>query len=92
MTTKLTDEQRAAVEACAGGPVRISDEVTNEVYYLVNEQAFVHLRGLQLQHDEECAARLRELIAEGIRGEELPAEQVFSELRTEANRLAGRRE
>jgi hypothetical protein len=89
MTTKLTDEQRKAVEACAGQPVRVADEVTNKVYYLLNEEAFAHLRGLQSAHDEECRSKLRELIDEGIRSGEIPADRAFKDLRDEVNRLVG---
>jgi hypothetical protein len=89
MTTKLTDEQRAAVEACAGQPVLVIDDATNKVYYLLNEEAFAHLRGLQSTHDDECQTKLRELIEEGIRSPEMPAREVFAELRAEAKRLAG---
>ncbi len=58
MTTKLTDEQRKAVEACAGEPVLVADEASNKVYYLLNEEAFTHLRGLQSAHDDECQSKL----------------------------------
>jgi hypothetical protein len=88
MTTKLTDEQRQAVEACPGRPVRVDDETTNKVYYLLNEEAFAHLRGLQATHDQECQTRLRELIEEGSRSGEIPATNAFSNLRAEADRLA----
>jgi hypothetical protein len=89
MTTKLTDEQRAAVEACAGQPVLVADEATNKVYYLLNEEAFAHLRGLQSAYDEECRSKLRELVEEGIRSGEIPADKAFSELRAEVDRLIG---
>lgn len=89
MTTKLTDEQRKAVEACAGQPVLVADEATNKVYYLLNEEAFAHLRGLQSAHDDACQSKLRELIKEGIRSPEIAACDVFSNLRAEANKLAG---
>jgi hypothetical protein len=90
MTTKLTDEQRKAVEACAGQPVQVADEATNKVYYLLNEEAFTHLRGLQASHEEECRSKLRELINEGIRRGEIPAEKAFADLRAEASHLASR--
>jgi hypothetical protein len=90
MTTKLTDEQRKAVEACAGQPVLVADEASNKVYYLLNEEAFAHLRGLQAARDEECRATLRTLIDEGIRSGEITAEKAFSNLRAEANKLVGR--
>jgi hypothetical protein len=90
MTTKLTDEQRQAVEACAGQPVRVTDDVTNKMYYLLNEEAFAHLCGLQSSHNEECQAKLRELIEEGILSGEIPADKAFSDLRAEVDRLARR--
>jgi hypothetical protein len=51
MTTKLTDEQRKAIEA----------------------------------HDDECRTMLRELIEDGIRSGEIPAERAFADLRASAN-------
>jgi hypothetical protein len=90
MTTKLTDEQREAVEACAGQPVQVADDATNKMYYLLNEEAFAQLRGLQTAHDEECKSKLRELIEEGIRSGEIPANKAFEGLRDEVNRLVGR--
>jgi hypothetical protein len=89
MTAKLTDEQRRAIEACAGQPVLVADEANNKVYYLLNEEAFVHLRGLQSAHDDACRSKLRALIEEGIRSGEIPAEKVFSDLRAEANKFIG---
>ena len=89
MTTKLTDEQRAAVESCAGQPVLVTDEATNKIYYLLNEEAFAHLRGLQSARDLECQSKLRELIEEGMHSAEMSAREVFSELRAESKRLAG---
>jgi hypothetical protein len=90
MTTKLTDEQRKAIETCAGEPVLVADDTTSKVYYLLNEEAFAHLRGLQQAHDDECRSKLRELIEDGIRSGEIPADKAFSDLRTEAQRLAAR--
>lgn len=89
MTTKLTAEQREALIACAGQPVRVADENSSEVFYLLNEEAFAHLRSLQADCDDECREKLRELIAEGIRSPEVSAGKVFSDLRAEANRLTG---
>jgi uncharacterized protein YoaH (UPF0181 family) len=90
MTTKLTDEQRKAVEACAGQPVLVADEATNKLYYLLNEEAFAHLRGLQSAHQDECQSKLRELIEEGIRSGEISADMAFFNLRAEANKLVNR--
>jgi hypothetical protein len=89
MTTKLTAEQREALKACAGQPVRVVDENTSEVFYLLNEDAFAHLRSLQANCDEEYKEKLRELIGEGIRSPDVSAEKVFSDLRAEAHRLTG---
>ncbi len=89
MTTKLTDEQRRAIEACAGQPVVVADEATHKVYYLLNEEAFAHLRGLQAAHEDACSAKLRDLVEEGVRSGELPAEKAFSDLRAELNKFVG---
>jgi len=90
MTTRLSDEQRDAIEACAGQPVRVADESTNKVYYLLNEETFVHLRGLQSEQDEESRAKLKQLIAEGIASPDVPASEVFSSLRAEAQAVVQR--
>jgi hypothetical protein len=89
MTTKLTDEQRKALEACAGQPVVVADEATHKLYYLLGEEAFAHLRSLQAAHEEACHAKLRELVEEGIRGGQIPADKAFSDLRAELNKLVG---
>jgi hypothetical protein len=47
---------------------------------------FVHLRGLQLAHDDACR-RLRAFIEEGIRSGKIPAENAFPDLRAEANKI-----
>ena len=88
MTTKLTSEQREALTACGGQPVRVADESTSEVYYLLNEEAFVHLQSLQADCDEEQKQKLRELIADGINSSERSAEEVFARLRAELGQLS----
>jgi hypothetical protein len=70
--------------------VLVTDEANNKVYYLLNEQAFAHLRGLQSAHDEECRSKLRALVEEGIRSGEISADQVFADLRAEVNELVTR--
>jgi hypothetical protein len=89
MTTKLTDEQRREVEACAGQPVVVADEATHKIYYLLNEDAFAHLRSLQAAHEEACRAKLLALVEEGMRSGEIPADKAFSDLRAELNKLVG---
>jgi hypothetical protein len=39
MTPKLTDEQRAALAANPGRPLRVEDEATNKVYVVVSEES-----------------------------------------------------
>jgi hypothetical protein len=56
----------------------------------LDEEAFAHLRGLQSAHDDECRTKLRELIEEGIRSGEIPADKAFADLRAEVNKLVGR--
>lgn len=90
MTTKLTDEQRRAIEACGGQPVRVADEANNKTYYLLNEEAFAHLRNLQSEREDECRSQLRTLIDEGIRSGELPGDKAFADLRAEADKLVSR--
>jgi hypothetical protein len=39
MTPKLTDEQRQALKANPGAPLRVEDEQTHQVYLVVSEEA-----------------------------------------------------
>ncbi len=39
MTPKLTDEQRMALQANPGKPLRVEDEQTQQVYLIMSEQA-----------------------------------------------------
>ncbi len=39
MTPKLTHEQRAALAANPGRPLRVEDETTNKVYVVVSEES-----------------------------------------------------
>jgi hypothetical protein len=54
---------------------------------LINEEAHADLRGLQVAHDEECRSKLRQLVEEGIRSGEIPADKALADLRAEVNRL-----
>jgi hypothetical protein len=88
MTTKLSDEQRMVLQAEAGEPVAVIDEQSNRVYYLVDAESFAHLQGLQSEHEEKSVTRLRQQIAAGMEGPDIPADEVFSSLREAARELA----
>ena len=88
MNVKLSEEQRHALAASSDQPLPIEDEQSRRVYYLVNEEAFLHLRGLQSEHERECDDRLRQLIDDGIRSPAVPADEAFARLRTIADELS----
>lgn len=52
MIAKLTDEQREAIQQCAGQPVQVEDGQTNEVYVLVDRHT--HERAMQALRREEA--------------------------------------
>jgi hypothetical protein len=86
--TPLTDEQRQALDSGSGHPVPVEDTATKKIYYLVDEEAYLHLKGLQAEHEEHCQNQLRELIEQGIRSPEVPAGEAFARLRALAQELA----
>ncbi len=88
MNIKLSDEQRHALEASADQPLPIEDEQSRQLYYLLKEEAFLHLQGLQAEHEHECQERLRGLIDEGIRSPGLSADEAFARLRAVADDLS----
>lgn len=86
MTTRLTPEQRAAIEAHRY--VALEDEQSHERFYLVPEASFLHLQGLAEEEDRACQDRLRQLIREGIDSPDVPATDAFNRLRHLASELA----
>jgi hypothetical protein len=88
MGIKLSDELRQALETAADQPLSIEDEQSRRKYYLVDEESFLHLKGLQAEHNRECQERLRRLIDEGIESPGIPATEAFARLRTFAEGLS----
>jgi len=88
MIAKLTDEQRHALETGGGRPVEVQDERNDKVYYLLNESAYLHLQGLQAEHEQQSHDRLRRLIEEGMESPGVPADKAFARLREIAVRLS----
>jgi hypothetical protein len=88
MSVKLSDEQRQALESSSGQPLPVQDEQSHSVYYLLNEEAFLHLQSLNAAHDDRCKVRLRELIDEGIQSPGVPANEAFARLRAWAEELS----
>jgi len=86
--TKLTDEQRRALESSSGHPVPVEDTATSKVYYLLDEEAFLHLKGLQAEHEDHCQDQLRRLIEQGIHSPEVPAREAFARLRKLASDIS----
>lgn len=50
MTPKITDEQRQAIEAHPGEPLRIEDDKTHRIYILVEESGAPQLYEQWLRH------------------------------------------
>jgi hypothetical protein len=88
MKVNLSDEQREALESSLDQPLPIRDEQSHRVYYLLNEEAFLHLQSLNEAHDQRCHERLRQLIDEGIQTPGVPANEAFARLRTWAEDLS----
>jgi hypothetical protein len=88
MNVKLSDEQRDALAAGSEHPLTVEDEQSRKVYYLLNEESFLHLQGLQTEHERECQERLRQLIDEGIQSAGVPADAAFARLREQADEFS----
>ena len=88
MNVKLSDEQRHALESIADQPLPIRDEQSRRVYYLLNEEAFLHLQGLKADHEHRYHEQLRQLIDEGIQSPGVPAHEAFARLRAMAEELS----
>jgi hypothetical protein len=87
MGVKLSDEQRQALQQAAPSALPVEDDQSRKVYYLIDEQSYLHLEGLQSQHEQQCHEQLRGLIAEGIQSPEVPAQEAFARLRAAAVEL-----
>src|SRR3972149_3836630 len=55
MNIRLSEEQRHALQASADQPLPVEDEQSRKVYYLLNEEAFLHLQGLQSENEQQCS-------------------------------------
>lgn len=88
MNVKLSDEQRHALDVVADHPLPVEDEQNRKMYYLVNEESFLHLQGLQTEHEHRCHEQLRQLIDDGIRSPGVPAHEAFARLRAVAEELS----
>jgi len=88
MTVNLSDEQRQALKACSGQPLRVADEHSNKTYYLVDEEAFAHFQLADGEIDTRSLDALRLFVEEGMHGPDIPAEEVFASLREAARQIA----
>jgi hypothetical protein len=79
MASKITKQQRDALNASHGQPVPVEDEDGHKVYYLV-EADYLHT-----SHEQ-----LRALIQEGINSPHVPADEAEGELRRYADQLASK--
>lgn len=91
MTVNLSKEQRQALEASSGQPLRVSDERTNKTYYLMDEEAFAHFQIADSEPDEQSLKKLRQFVEEGLRGPDISSGEVFASLREAAERIAQNR-
>lgn len=87
MNVKLSDEQRQAIQNAAPHAVPVVDDEDQSIYYLLDEQSYLHLAGLRADHERSCETKLRELIEEGIQSGEVPADEAFARLRSFAEQL-----
>lgn len=87
MSISITPEQRDALQAQAGAPLRLFDEQNQQTFYLVNESSLLHLQAMAEEKDAESLRRLRLLIQEGIDSPGVPADMAASRLRQFAQQL-----
>lgn len=88
MHAKLSEELRNALDQSSDRALPVDDDLNQKVYYLVSEESFLHLQGLQAEHDEKCREQLKKLIDEGISSAAVPAHEAFARLRSFAQELS----
>lgn len=88
MNIKLSEEQRIALDQASDRALPVNDDLNRRVYYLVSEESFLHLQGLQAEHERKCRDQLKMLIEEGISSPGIPAEEAFARLRLVAQELS----
>ncbi len=88
MNIRLSEEQRIALDQASDRALPVNDDLNQRVYYLVSEESFLHLKGLQAEHEQECRDQLKNLIEEGISSPGIPAEEAFARLRSVAQGLS----
>lgn len=88
MSISITAEQRDALLAAAGVPLRLIDEQNHAAFYLVEEASLLHLQAVADDKEEESLNRLRSLIQEGIDSPGVPASKAEMRLRALARQLA----
>ncbi|MCA9267738.1 MAG: hypothetical protein KDA41_04680 [Planctomycetales bacterium] len=79
MSLKLTDEQRAALQAGGGEPVRVHDEASAASYVLVDEAT--HERAMEALRRQRDLESVQRGIAQMEAGQGRTVDQSQSELR-----------
>ena len=81
MASKITPEQQADLYAHHGQPVPVQGESGNVVCFMVDATAFLNMQGIAGEPTAENEQRLKAMIQEGIDSPDVPAEEVYQELR-----------
>lgn len=87
MASKITPEQQADLNAHTGQPVPLQGDEGNVVCYMVEATLFQNMQGLSGEPSAQNEQRLRTLIQEGLDSPDVPAEEVYRELRGRAKQI-----
>jgi len=79
MNPKLTEEMRAALKQQPGGPVRVEDEETHEVYVIIDDQT--HKRAMEALRQQEDLAAIQGGIDDMEAERVVPFEEVDARIR-----------
>jgi len=87
MASRISPEQQADLNAHLGQPVPLEGEGGNVVGYMIDVTSFLHMQGLTSELTAENDKRLRAMIQEGLASLDIPAAEVFLELRERVKQI-----
>jgi predicted transcriptional regulator len=79
MNVRLTQELRAAIKQQPGTPVRVEDEETREVYFILDDET--HKRAMEALRQQEDLAAIQAGFDDMESGRVVPFEEVDARIR-----------
>lgn len=79
MNIRLTDELRSAIKRQPGTPIRVEDEETREVYFIIDDDT--HKRAMKALRQQEDLAAIQEGVKDMEEGRVVPFEDIDARIR-----------